>query len=200
MSSITLDLPGVALVTGAGGGIGAATAKAFAVAGCHRIIITDLRTTETSVEAFDRINRVNYRSVWLCSRAAFAQMIKQEALPQHPGQKGAVANIASQLGVVARAGAAPYCASKAAIINMTREDAIDYSQDSIRVNCVCPGVIATSMATGSPDRAEHFKPAVEIAPMKRMGTSEEVANSFLFLCSPLRLCRGMRLLLWGIYN
>lgn len=78
---------------------------------------------------------------------------------------------------------APYCASKAAIINMTRSDAIDYSQDGIRVNCVCPGVIATPMTTSSDELIQRLRPAIDIAPMKRMGTPEEVANAVLFLCS-----------------
>ncbi|KAI9367767.1 hypothetical protein BJX61DRAFT_526987 [Aspergillus egyptiacus] len=263
MSSITIELPGVALITGAGGGIGAATAYAFVRAGCHRIAITDLkgdalettkksileinpdaqvlaiagdiadqsfvdsfasevnqaygrldylincagilgdalRTGETPIELFDRINRVNYRSVWLCSRAGFAQMLKQDPLPQHPEQRGAVVNIASQLGIVARPGAAPYCGSKSAVINMTRADAIDYSRDSIRVNCVCPGVIATAMTGETEERRKRFTPAAEIAPMKRMGTAEEVANTVLFLCSPLAsFVQGHALVVDGGYT
>lgn len=66
---------------------------------------------------------------------------------------------------------------------MTRADAIDYSKDGIRVNCVCPGVIETPMTTGSADVVERLKPAIEIAPMARMGTPEEVADAVLFLCS-----------------
>lgn len=67
---------------------------------------------------------------------------------------------------------------------MTRADAIDYSREGIRVNCVCPGVIATPMTTGSEEVAQRLKPAIDIAPMQRMGTPEEVANAVLFLCSP----------------
>ncbi|KAL9942250.1 hypothetical protein ACHAO5_008147 [Verticillium nonalfalfae] len=62
-------------------------------------------------------------------------MLEQEALAEHPRQRGAIVNIASQLGIVARPAAAAYCASKAAVINMTRSDAIDYSKDGIRINC-----------------------------------------------------------------
>lgn len=136
------------------------------------------------ISAFDAITSINYRGTWLSSRAALAQMIKQEGLPDHPSSKGAIVNIASQLGIVARPGAAAYCASKAAIINMTRSDAIDYSQDGIRVNCVCPGVIETPMTTSSEEMKERLKPAINIAPMRRMGTPDEVANAVLFLCSP----------------
>ena len=66
---------------------------------------------------------------------------------------------------------------------MTRAHAIDYSENDIRVNCVCPGVIRTPMTTGVEGMAEALRPAVEIAPMKRMGEPEEVADAVLFLCS-----------------
>ncbi|OOF94751.1 hypothetical protein ASPCADRAFT_406614 [Aspergillus carbonarius ITEM 5010] len=255
---------GVAVVTGAGGtGIGAATAKGFASAGCERIAITDLnpssleqtrdailasypqarlvvkagdisdesfveafinevvrafgrldyavncagilgdklRTTETSTAIFDHINNVNYRGSWLCSRAELRQMLKQDPLPSHDPnrapQRGAIVNVASQLGIVGQPKArqrfcnwanwvlflAAYCGSKAAVIAMTRSDAIDYSADGIRVNCVCPGVIETPMTTHSEEVRERLRPAIEIAPMKRMGKPEEVADTILFLCS-----------------
>ena len=66
---------------------------------------------------------------------------------------------------------------------MTRANAIDYSGDGIRVNCVCPGVIETPMTTSSPEMVEALKPAINIAPMQRMGTPDEVADAVLFLCS-----------------
>ncbi|KAJ5958256.1 Short-chain dehydrogenase/reductase SDR [Penicillium vulpinum] len=242
--------PGVAVVTGAGGtGIGAATTKAFAAAGCTKIAITDLnekslqqvadliistypkvqllakagnvaddqfadsfidavvqefgrvdyavncagiigktlRSAETSLEEFDRINNVNYRGCWLSSRAELRQMVTQSALPSHdtsrPPQRGAVVNVASQLGIVGRPGAPAYCASKSAVIGMTRSDAIDYSTDGIRVNCVCPGVIETPLVMEKPEIRNDIIPAVETAPMKRMGQPAEVADAILFLCS-----------------
>jgi len=66
---------------------------------------------------------------------------------------------------------------------MTRSDAIDYSKDNIRINCICPGVIETPMTTGSDEMIERLKPAVQIAPMGRMGTPDEVADAVIFLCS-----------------
>lgn len=78
---------------------------------------------------------------------------------------------------------AAYCGSKAAVIALTRSDAIDYAKDGIRVNCVCPGVIETPMTGQTPELRERFRPAVDIAPMKRMGKPAEVADAILFLCS-----------------
>ncbi|KAF2027785.1 NAD(P)-binding protein [Setomelanomma holmii] len=142
-----------------------------------------IKAVDMTTEAFDRLNDINYKGSWLSCRAQLRNMLKQEPLEGHPKQRGSIVNIASQLGLVARPGAAAYCASKAAIVNMTRANAIDYSDDSIRVNCVCPGVIETPMTTSLPAMAEALKPAINIAPMKRMGTPEEIADAVLFLCS-----------------
>ncbi|KAL3422406.1 short-chain dehydrogenase reductase [Phlyctema vagabunda] len=144
------------------------------------------RSTETTAQQFDLINGINYRGAWLMSRAELKQMLSQDPLPSHdgrPGARGAIVNIASQLGVVSRPNAPAYCASKAAVISMTKCDAIDYSKDSIRVNCVCPGVIATPMTQADPSFLEALQPAIDIAPMKRMGTAQEIADTCLFLCS-----------------
>lgn len=69
------------------------------------------------------------------------------------------------------------------MIALTRSDAIDYAKDGIRVNCVCPGLIETPMTGQTPELRERFRPAVDIAPMKRMGKPAEVADAILFLCS-----------------
>ncbi|KAF2134436.1 short-chain dehydrogenase/reductase-like protein SDR [Dothidotthia symphoricarpi CBS 119687] len=143
-----------------------------------------IKAVDMTTDAFDRLNNINYRGSWLSCRAQLRNMLKQEPLSESPKQRGAIVNIASQLGVVARPGAAAYCASKAAIINMTRANAIDYSDVQIRVNCVCPGVIETPMTMSSKEMVEALKPAIDIAPMRRMGTPDEVADAVLFLCSP----------------
>lgn len=69
------------------------------------------------------------------------------------------------------------------MIALTRADAIDYSASDIRVNAICPGVIHTPMTTGSPERMEILREAVNTAPMKRMGHASEIADCALFLCS-----------------
>ncbi len=154
------------------------------------ILGNDQPTTETSVEDFDKVNNVNYRGVWLCSREALKYMKAQEPLPSHDpsrsAQRGSIVSIASQLGIVARADSPVYCASKAAVIGLTKSDAIDYAKYDIRVNCVCPGVIATPMTSGadsSPEFAARLKSSIDTAPMRRMGKPEEIADAVLFLSS-----------------
>lgn len=66
---------------------------------------------------------------------------------------------------------------------MTKADAIDYSLDNIRVNCVCPGVIDTPLTRGTAEVQERLQPFINIAPMRRIGKPEEVANAILFLLS-----------------
>ena len=72
------------------------------------------RSDETTIDEFDRINGINYRGCWMCSRAEIKQMLKQDALPTHdgrPGNRGSVVNIASQLGLVGRPAARAYYVS-----------------------------------------------------------------------------------------
>lgn len=69
------------------------------------ILSNNLKSHETSLRDFERINAVNYRGCWLSSRAEITQMLKQEPLPTHdgrPGNRGSIVNFASQLGIVGR--------------------------------------------------------------------------------------------------
>ncbi|KAJ5919919.1 hypothetical protein N7454_009754 [Penicillium verhagenii] len=154
---------------------------------CAGVLGLPMRSSETSLAEFDRVNNINYRGCWLSSRAQLKQMLEQDPLPSHdptrPAQRGAVVNIASQLGIVSRPNAPAYCASKSAIIGMTRADAVDYSKDGIRVNCVCPGVIETPLIMENAQVREAITPAAQIAPMQRMGKPAEVADAVVFLCS-----------------
>lgn len=72
------------------------------VVNCAGVLGEALRSSETPVSLFDRINDVNYKGSWMVSRAALGQMLKQEVLPEYPEQRGSIVNIASQLGLVGR--------------------------------------------------------------------------------------------------
>lgn len=69
---------------------------------CAGILGKGLRSHETTIKDFDLINSVNYKGTWMVSREVLARMVKQQPLEEHPKQRGAIVNIASQLGIVAR--------------------------------------------------------------------------------------------------
>ncbi|KAF4983202.1 hypothetical protein FZEAL_1359 [Fusarium zealandicum] len=133
-------------------------------------------------EEFDEVMQTNFRGLWLCAREELNYMTTQDVAGTHdgrPGFRGSIVNVGSNLGLVGKPETPVYSASKAAIISLTRSDAIDYSKHGIRVNCVCPGVIETPMTADVPDD----DPAVQSAVMERKGTPQEVADAVLFLSS-----------------
>ncbi|KIR32099.1 hypothetical protein I352_05329 [Cryptococcus deuterogattii MMRL2647] len=145
-------------------------------------------SSELSVEGFDQINGVNYKGVWLCSRRELKMMKKQNFLTEGPRkQRGSIVNVSSQLALVGRKGAPAYCASKSAITGLTRCDAIDHSHLQIRVNALCPGIVATPMnvRADAPTDEPYSYLAAEIrrSPMSRLGQPEEIADVCSFLLS-----------------
>ena len=117
-------------------------------------------------------------------------MKTQDPLPSHDPsrapQRGSIVSIASQLGIVSRPAAPAYNASKAAVISLTKSDAIDYAKHGIRVNCVCPGIVDTPMTNGansSSEFVEMLQKSIKIAPMERMAQPSEIADAVLFLAS-----------------
>ncbi|KYK61555.1 hypothetical protein DCS_02697 [Drechmeria coniospora] len=149
---------------------------------CAGIFCLTKPSHELETSEFDNIMSTNLRGLWIGSREEIKQMMQQDPLPTHdgrPGCRGSIVNIASNLGIVSKDGTPAYNASKTAIVSITRSDAIDYSPHNIRVNCVCPGIIDTPMVADMPDDA----PGVLIAPMKRKGRPQEVADAVLFLAS-----------------
>ncbi|KAI9738390.1 MAG: hypothetical protein M1834_008893 [Cirrosporium novae-zelandiae] len=145
------------------------------------------KSTDTSMSEFDRVNGVNYRGCWLSSRAELRAMLKQEPLPSHdcerPSQRGSIVNIASILGLIGMPCSPIYCASKAAVVSMTRADAIDYSEYNIRVNCICPGLTETPMIKNDKGFLEWVESVVEATSMKRLGKASEIADCAVFLSS-----------------
>ncbi len=222
----------VAVITGAGSGIGRATARRFAAEGA-RVVAVDVDAASgkaaaeevggefvscdvaaeadvsalfervagtygrvdiafnnagisppdddsiltTGVEAWERVQRVNLTSVYLCCKYAIPHMQRQG--------KGSVINTAS---FVALMGAATsqisYTASKGGVLAMTRELGVQFAREGIRVNALCPGPVATPMLlelfAKDPERAA--RRLVHI-PMGRFAEPEEIASAVAFLAS-----------------
>ena len=225
----------VAFVTGAGSGIGRATALAFAAAGASVTIadISDAGLKETegliaalgakvvsarcdvtksadiksaldqtiaafgrldaafnnagieqpgasivdlTEEMLDRVLAVNLKSVFLCMKHQIPLML------QNGG--GAIVNTSSGAGVIAIRNQSGYCASKFGVTVASKVAALEFADQGIRVNALCPGIIDTPMIaryTGGTD--EGRAAIIKQEPVGRMGRPEEIAATVLFLCS-----------------
>ncbi len=142
-------------------------------------IIRRASVVGTTEEEWDRVMAVNVKSVFLLSRTAIPIMDRTGG--------GAIVNTASGWGLVGGPNAASYCASKAAVVNLTRAMAIDHAAQNIRVNCVCPGDTDTPMlreeARQLGEDVEQFLAGSAARPLGRMGRPEEIAEAILFLAT-----------------
>ncbi len=134
---------------------------------------------ETSEDEWDLVMAVNAKSVFLMSKYAIPVMTAAGG--------GAIINSGSGWGMKGGSKAVAYCASKAAVVNMTRAMAIDHGGQNIRVNCVCPGDTDTPMLRGeavqlAQDELDFMAEAAE-RPLGRYGEHKEVAQAVLFLAS-----------------
>ena len=137
-------------------------------------------TWDTPEETWDRVVRVNLRSVYTCSRAAIPVMLERGS-----GSVISVASIAASICI----GGAAYAATKGAIVSYTRHVSKELAARGIRVNCVSPGFMRTPMSTGeryglSPEeQEERIRGFGERVPMRRAGAVDDIANAILYLAS-----------------
>ncbi|KFA23462.1 SDR family oxidoreductase [Xanthomonas vasicola] len=143
-------------------------------------IFTRLETIiEQSEEDYELTMAVNAKSVWLGCKFALRQMMRQEPLPGR--SRGRVINIASAAGVSGLPLEPAYCASKGAVLALTRQLAVDFGPHGIGVNAIMPGPIKTVMtrsALEDPETAARFRQAT---PFSRLGTAGDIAAAAAFL-------------------
>lgn len=132
--------------------------------------------TEMPEEQFDQVSAINIRGVWLCLKYEMQQMLKQ-------GSGGAIVNMSSVAGLMGNAGSSAYCASKHAVIGLSRSAALEGAARGIRVNTVCPAVIVTAMAERAFGDLEANKPLLSMHPIGRFGKPMEIAEAVLWMCS-----------------
>jgi NAD(P)-dependent dehydrogenase (short-subunit alcohol dehydrogenase family) len=128
---------------------------------------------ETTFERWRKVMAVNLDGVFLTSQAA---------IPLLRRQGGAIVNIASISGLRASTLRVAYGTSKAAVIQLTLQQAAELGEFGIRANCICPGPVRTklAMAVHSPEIIAAYHDAI---PLNRYGSEEEIANAIHFLCS-----------------
>jgi NAD(P)-dependent dehydrogenase (short-subunit alcohol dehydrogenase family) len=135
--------------------------------------------SHTEEEDFDRVMRVNAHSVYLVTKAA---------LPLLLASRGCIVNIGSVAGLIGVKQRFAYCASKGAVIAMTRQLAVDFPKE-LRVNCIAPGTVQTPFVEAYLEKYHaHEKEKVRSEltarqPIGRLGTPEDVAGLVRYLCS-----------------
>src|SRR5712692_2925009 len=185
----------VAVITGAASGIGRATAARFAGEGA-KVVIADLNREggEASVrDCKENGGRAVFQLADVSSeediKGAVARAVKEfgrlDIIYNNAGLGGAIVSTASIAGIRGAAGLHAYCAAKAGVISLTRSAAIELAKDKIRVNCICPGLIATPLTynrlPGGEQTATQLFAAFQ--PWPRAGRPEDIAAMALFLAS-----------------
>lgn len=130
---------------------------------------------ETKEEDWDNLINTNLKGAFLCSKYAIPLLKKNKG--------GVIINNASGLGIVPEKNSTAYCASKAALIMLTKVMALEYVKDDIRVNAVAPGAVDTPLLRKAFKSEEELREYRKSNIMGRFGKPEEVANVVLFLAS-----------------
>ena len=142
-------------------------------------IIRRATVLDLSEDDWDRVMAVNVKSIYLLSREVIPHMRKAGG--------GTIVNTASGWGLTGGARAAVYCASKGAVVLLTKAMAVDHGPQKIRVNCICPGDTDTGMlleeARQLGEESGRFFAESAKRPLGRVGTPEEIAQAALYLAS-----------------
>jgi NAD(P)-dependent dehydrogenase (short-subunit alcohol dehydrogenase family) len=128
---------------------------------------------DVSEEIWDRIMDTNAKGVWLGMRSVLPIMVAK--------RRGKICNVASTASHIGLRDAAAYCASKGAVLALTRQAGVQYAADNIQINSVSPGTTMTAIQKNVTDaqRAAFLK----LTPINRFAEADEVAATILFLCS-----------------
>jgi NAD(P)-dependent dehydrogenase (short-subunit alcohol dehydrogenase family) len=131
---------------------------------------------ETPVEVWEQVFAVNARGTFLCCKHAIPRMAAAGG--------GTIVNMASVAGLMGLRNRAAYCASKGAVIALTKALAVDHVREQIRVNCICPGTVDSPWVRRLVDESgESLNDLVARQPMGRLGSPQEIAEAVLYVAS-----------------
>ncbi|KAH7053171.1 hypothetical protein B0J12DRAFT_47087 [Macrophomina phaseolina] len=160
-----------------------------------------LRCHETPEDDYDKTMAINTKGVFLGCKYALAQMLRQDPLEGQNEDRGWIVNTASIQGLLAYHGTPAYCASKGAVVQLTRQVALDYAKDRIHCNCLCPGFLRTAMTQNHQDDGPAQAKVDEAHPFGGMGEPEDVARVAVMLASDdVRWITGQPLVVDGGYS
>lgn len=126
-------------------------------------------------EDWHRCLDVNLTGVYLCAKAAIPAMRRNGG--------GSIINLSSIYGLVGADVRAAYVASKGGVTNLTRGMALDYAEENIRINCICPGFVETPLVAGVVKTPQEYRKLADRHPMRRLAQPEEIAYGALYLAS-----------------
>jgi len=155
-------------------------AEATSALGAVTILVNNAGTTrdklilQMSAADFDHVIQINLRSAFLCTKAALRGMMR--------ARWGRIVNISSPSGLLGNAGQANYSASKAGIIALTISTAREMASRNITANAIAPGFIPTELTSTLTEQQRKFM--LDVTPLGRFGTPEDMAAAINFLCSP----------------
>src|SRR6185369_12115076 len=201
----------VALITGAGSGIGAATAVVFAQEGA-KVALADLRPADLETVAAQVKSAGGEALVMVgdVTRRADSQRLVEETVkrfgradvlvnsagvaPRNAAEQmvkqggGSIVNLSSIYGLVGRpreigTGLDPYTHSKGGVVQLTRYIAVHFAREGVLVNALCPGFVYTNLTKALTDKPESRKFLEDRPPMGRLGQPDEIARAALFLAS-----------------
>lgn len=134
---------------------------------------------ETEPTELDRLHAVNVRGPFQLSKLFLPPMVARKG--------GVILNIASIAGVIAVRDRAAYCATKFAVVGLTKAMALDHAGDNVRINCICPARVATPFVQARireyPDPEKAFREMSASQPLGRMARPEEIAAAAIYLAS-----------------
>ncbi|OLO37899.1 hypothetical protein BTR23_13250 [Alkalihalophilus pseudofirmus] len=131
--------------------------------------------TEVTEEDWDMIYDVNIKGLFFCSQEAAKIMIKQN--------QGKIINISSVGGVKPYKRIAPYTASKAAVIHLTKSLASEWAKNGILVNSIAPGLISTEINKSEMENKQWLEGAIKAIPLRRLGEPKDISSIALYLAS-----------------
>lgn len=136
---------------------------------------TATRCHETPIDEWDKVQAVNVRGPYLCSRAALPTMIEQGS--------GHIITVASVAGMIVFPGRCAYVASKGAALMFAKSLAVDYAKDGIRSNAICPGMVYTPMTAWRLDQEDLRANIDRMIPIGRVAQPEDIADAIALLAS-----------------